>query len=104
MEATHSMDAAARRRRGGAKEDLRVRGRVGADTRGRTEQRLAEAGHATVDVTPDVVGVLGLHLGGPPRRAREDEIGEAGSESLDLALDRAGHVDIRAAGNVAVRP
>ncbi len=33
----------------------------------------------------------------------EDSILEAGRESLDLVLDRLGHVDCGAAGNVAVR-
>src|SRR5215468_8209406 len=100
--ATHAVHAAARRGRGRADEEARVRRRVGIESGYRAGEELPEIGDTTGDRTADVVRILTLEIRRTHRVARQNAVAEAGREALDLALDRVGVVGGRSRRHVAV--
>jgi hypothetical protein len=100
--AAEAVDAGAGWCGGGADKDGRVGSGVEADRR--AEEGLQEGHGSAGDVAADVVGVAMLNVGCVELAASEDAVTEAGGETLDLPLDRVGHIDGRASGDVAISP
>ncbi len=100
--AAHAVDAAARGRGGRAKEDARIRCRVGVEARDGASEELEHVGDAAGDGAAHVVRVHALEVEGRGLVASEDALAEAGREALELALDGVGHVDGGARGDVTV--
>src|SRR5437870_9686171 len=85
VKSRHAMHSPTRRRRRGAEEDRRVRGRIRVeDPQARPGEELAEVEPAAADVAPDVIRVIGLELGRAHRADREDPVPETRREPLDL--------------------
>jgi hypothetical protein len=96
----------ARDRRGGrrAQVDAAGRGPVRVPPGHRAQHGLPQRLRADRDVAADVVRVAGLLGDGGTHGPGQDQVAEAGGEPLDLRLDPAGHVDVRAGRHVAVGP
>ncbi len=103
MEAAHPMHAAAWWRRCRANVHTWIRRRVGIEPRDRPGEELEGVGDATRDCPPNEIWVVPMEVMRVHDVSAEDSIFEAGRESLDLALDRFGHVHRGTARNVAVR-
>src|SRR5262245_16403123 len=88
----HAVDAAAGRGRAGAEVDALHRRDPGVDRDRRAREGLAEVAAPAVDVAADVVGVVGLHLGGVHGSVADDGVAEGGGEPRELVLDRRGSV------------
>ena len=86
--AAHSVHTAAWRSRRRAEVDAPERRPVRVQRAHRPRPGLAEVERACVDVTTEEVAVACLEVGGRRHCAGEDQVAEAGRETLDLRLDR----------------
>src|ERR1041385_7059749 len=98
----HAVDAASRRRRGGA--EVKSFHRRSVQAARRTEKKLIQSRGAAVDIAADEIRVVGLHLGGRTGTMRQHARGEARREALDLRGDLFGHVFVGCVRHVAVAP
>src|ERR1019366_6076433 len=85
--AAHPVAPAAGRGGRGAQVDAAGRRRIGIEPGDGTGEQLAHVLDSGVDVTPDVIRVLVVKVGGQADEACRDEATDPGREALDLALD-----------------
>src|SRR5690606_37878425 len=67
-------------------------------------EQLCDIHYPTIDITPDVIGIISFHPGGIENMGGAYGIPEPRRETFNLACDRIGHISSRSIRHMAIRP
>ena len=78
--------------------------RIRYESEGGPRPELPNILNSAVDVASDIVGIVLFHCGWRHDTARKDAVTKARCEALDLRFNAPGHIERRAAGDMAIGP